>query len=47
LFTIAAVVLGYVSTWISIACFLVTIVLYVMPKPIEVVRDEEQLASKA
>ena len=45
--TIAAILLGYISTWISIACFVITIILYAMPKPVEVVRDEERLAAEA
>jgi uncharacterized membrane protein len=47
LLTIAAIALGYVSTWISIGCFLTIILLYVVPKPIEVMRDEERLAAGA
>lgn len=47
LLTLAAIGLGYVSTWISIGCFIVTIALYMVPRPMEVERDEEKLAEGA
>ncbi len=47
LLTIAAMLLGYVSTWISIVCFVVIIVLYCVPKPVEVLQDEQRLAEEA
>lgn len=47
LLTLAAMGLGYVSTWISIGCFIVTIALYVVPKPMAVERDEHQLPPEA
>lgn len=45
--TIAAMLLGYLATWIAIACFVLTIVLYCVPKPVEVLRDEERLVADA
>lgn len=45
--TIAAMLLGYVATWISIVCFVVIIVLYCVPKPVEVLQDEQRLAAEA
>jgi uncharacterized membrane protein len=38
--TLAAMALGFVSTWISIALFVITIALYLVPKPLEVLREE-------
>ncbi len=45
--SIAAMLLGYIATWISIVCFVVIIVLYCVPKPVEVLRDEERLIADA
>ncbi|MBP6389705.1 MAG: DUF1211 domain-containing protein [Flavobacteriales bacterium] len=39
--TVISIPLGYVSTWIAISLYLVVILLYVVPKPLDVRRTEE------